>query len=194
MLNKLSKKQEALISVVRDEWLNNFFSLEIVSRPPTFINRDEKYRLHSTYDYAIVLKDGYGLHYVHGVFFSPELFNQFFKEKSFTGKDILQLKNTEQKAVLIQHYGYQQILSDVNAKVIDTYKTKSKVTQKPVICELIEFQLDNTTLRLVKVEDHSVHKITTLGVPIEDSTKTCLGALAWTFGMKEEEYNLLVET
>jgi len=166
----------------------------IISRMPTHIDRDENGRPHSMERPAIEFKDGYSQHYVGGVFFNPELFNNAFIDCSLTAKDILNITNAEQRVVLIKHYGYDFICDELGSKTIDSYDGISQVTGKPVHYDLIDFELDGTNHRFVKVEDHSVHKVVTLGVPVEDGTETCLGAIAWTFGMTEEEYKPELES
>ena len=168
--------------------------LAILCRNPTFIARDEKGRLHCTHDYAIAFRDGYGQHYVHGVAFEPELFQKIFKDKKITAKEILSLKNAEQRACTIQFFGYEKILKEVNAKKLDAWKVKSKITGKMTTSELFEFELEGMKVRFLKVEDHTEHKITTLGVPVEKQTETTKGAIAWTFGMKTEKYNPKIES
>ena len=118
-----------------------------------------------------------------------------FIEKSLTAQDILGCDNTEKKAVLIKEYGYDAIIKEANAKIIDTYHCKSKVTDKMCTYQVLEFKLSDTlNARVISVEDHSTHKKTFLGVPINDQTKTCLGAIAWTFGETEESYTPIIET
>jgi len=166
----------------------------IVSKPPIVILRDEQNRMHNIDNYAIQFKDGYGQHYIHGVFFSPELFDKFFVKKDFNSKDILSLRNAEQKAVLLQEYGFESVIKDIDAKVIDVYNGKSQITGKPVKYELIDFKIDELECRAVKVEDHTMHKIVTLGVPRLKETEDCLGAIAWTFNLTKEEYKLKIES
>ena len=149
--------------------------------------------MHSTEDYAIMFKDGFGLHYVHGVFFNKEDFEKYVKGKKATGQQIIAVKNTEQKAVLIKIYGYEKVLSDLpNLKVLDIYEKVSKITGKNTKCELMEFDLTKTLKhKILKVEDHSTHKITFLGMPRQ--IKTCLEGLAWSFDVKEGDYAKLVQ-
>jgi len=164
-------------------------------KSPSFINRDEKNRLHCITDYALHWDDGYGQHYVHGVFFSPKLFQQFFINKKFKGEDIIKLKNTEQKTAIIQHYGYESIIKSIpNLKTIDTKTVRSKVTNKNTNYQLLEFDLDGQQCRIIKVECHTEHKPTFLGIPIEKQTETCMGAIAWTFGINTDDYLLEMET
>jgi hypothetical protein len=104
------------------------------------------------------------------------------------------LENTEHKTIAIQHIGYDKLLDKLGAKKLDEWITNSVVNGNKAICELFEFELDRSTFRFVKVQDHSTGKITALGVPVIPDTQTAKGAIAWTFGMTEEEYNPTMET
>lgn len=160
-----------------------------VSKPPVLIEMDAMNRLHCEDGYALRFSDGYGQHWFEGVYFEPEVFDKFFKVKDFNAKDILTLRNTEQKAVLIQHHGFDVVEAELKAKsILDVYEGVSVVTGKPLRYELIDCLLEHSYFRFIKVEDHSTHKTVTLGVPIQPSTATCRGAIAWTFGLSEEEY------
>lgn len=180
--------------------LNTEFA--IVCKPPIFLNRDRRGRLDSKQDGAVIFADGYKQYYVQGVNFQPNQYKKFFKDKNFTGIDILNLRNVEQKAIIIQEYGYDKILKEVNANIIDTYTGISKITGKQLNYQLFEFTLkDNLNrwgrflnVRLIQVECHTSHHKVTLGVPINNQTNDCLGAIAWTFGMTKEEYKLNIES
>ena len=171
-----------------------FDKLAILSKNPILLLRDDKYRLHNQEGYAIEWADGYGQNYVHGVYFEEELFDKIFIKKEITGKEILKLKNTEQKAVAIQLFGYDKMIEELNIVKIDTYRVYNTYTGRESVSDLYEFDLDDIRIRFVKVQDHSTGKITVLGVPIEDGTKTVKGAIAWTFGLQENEYCLVKET
>ena len=174
----------------------------IICKPPVFLNRDERHRLNCTHDGAVMFADNYKQFYVEGINFEPKQFDKFFKTKDFTGVDILKLRNVEQKAVIIQEYGYDKILEEVDATVIDTYKGNSKVTGKELSYQLFEFQLEDSldswgrvlNIRLVQVECHTTHHKVTLGVPTIPQTNTCLKAIAWTFNLTEKEYKLNYES
>ena len=174
----------------------------IICKPPVFLNRDERQRLNCTHDGAVMFADSYKQFYVEGVNFEPKQFDKFFKNKDFTGVDILKLRNVEQKAVIIQEYGYDKILDEVDANIIDTYTGTSKVTGKELSYQLFDFVLEDTesrwgrvlNIRLVQVECHTTHHKVTLGVPKIPKTNTCLKAIAWTFNLTEEEYKLAYES
>ena len=165
-------------------WIS-FEGIAIISKPPVFNNFDNKNRLHSINDFAVYFKDGYGQHYVHGVYFSPELFKKCFIEKTIIPQEIISMQNAEQKAVLIQEFGYDFILSELKDKII---------IHNDGIYELFEFKIGNATVRAIKVICPSTKKIFILGVPREKETETCYGAIAWTFGMKKKEYKLFAES
>lgn len=175
-------------------WLP-FSDYAVICMPPTFIRMDERGTLHRLSGPAVVFPDGYKQHWVRGVFFPADLFTKFFEDKSFTGRDILNLWNVEQKSVLIQHYGYDMLMDDLQQKIVlDVDEVISQVTGEPAKGELIDGVLDENRVRFVWVEDHTTHKVVTLGVPIAPETETCRGAIAWTFGMSEEEYTLDFES
>ena len=161
--------------------------------------KDELGRLNNEKGYAVIwrYKKGIiesGLHFVKGVYFQPELFNKIFIKENISSKEIFDLRNTEQKAIAIHHIGYDKFIKELSAKKLDEWVTESAINGNIAVCELYQFDLDRTTLRFVKVQDHSTGKKTVLGVPIEKGTETAKGAVAWTFGRKEEEYNPTIET
>lgn len=176
--------------------------LALASRNPLRLSRDDRGRLHNQEWYAIEWADGYGQNFVHGVFFEPDLFDKLFVKKCITGKDILSFRNIEQKAVAIQSFGYDKLIDELGAKKIDSYKVKNAYTGIESISELYDFEIEHNEGsrvrsirgRFVKVQDHSTGKITVLGVPVSRETETVKGAIAWTFELNENEYNLVVET
>jgi hypothetical protein len=167
-----------------------------ISRPPIELYRNEKGFMHNIKGFAIRFKDGYGLNYVNGVYFDYELFIRAFVKKELSGKDILNLRNTEQKAELIKFYGMNFIINDLkNIKVLDIFKKKSMITNKETECKVFEFEIEkNVFVRYLEVEDHSTHKKTFLGVPREKETETVIGALSWTFNIEPLLYKSIVET
>lgn len=170
-----------------------FEKIVFISRPPISILRDEKHRLHCIEKSAIAYKDSFELFYVHGVYFEKELFEKIFIHKTMTGKDIMRIGNAEQRSAIIQALGYQSIINDLtHVEILDTYViNKNNITYE---YKVFEFELDGNVIRVVEVQDHTTRKKTFLGVPRDEKTKTCMGAIAWTFDMSEDEYILDVET
>lgn len=176
--------------------------LAVVSRNPSRLSRDDRGRLHNHEWYAIEWKDGYGQNFVHGVFFEQDLFDRILFKRDIVGKDILSLRNIEQKAIAIQLFGYDKLMDELGAKKIDSYTVRNAYTGTESVSELYDFEIGHNEGgavrsirgRFVKVQDHSTGKITVLGVPIIRATETVKGAIAWTFGLNEDEYDPIIET
>ena len=165
-----------------------------ISKPPIIVKLDNNKELHSAEGPAIYFEDKTSYYYVYGIPFSEGEYHQYVKGDA-TGRKILSARNVEQKAVLIKLFGYERILTDLDhSRIIDKYEKTSQITGKKTTCQLFEFMIDSATLRVLKVEDHSVHKLTFLGVPRTNQTKTCIGAIAWTFGLKTEDYQPMMES
>jgi hypothetical protein len=162
--------------------------------------RDELGRLSNEKGYAVVWrinKEGRiesGLHFVKGVYFSPELFDKVFIQENVSSEEIFGLKNTEQKAVAIHHMGYDKFIKELGAEKLDTWTTESVINGNIAVCNLYQFKLDGGIMRFVQVQDHSTGKKTVLGVPVIEDTDTAKGAVAWTFGKKASEYCPTIET
>ena len=172
-------------------------NIVILIKNPLYAIGDNRGRLSNKDGYSIEWSDGYGIHFVNGVHFEKELYDSIFTNKTIKGRDILLLENAEQKAIAIQHYGYYNMIEDIGAKKIGEMETMTKVGIGTN--ELYDFEIEGrwgrkARGRFVKVADYSTGKITCLGVPVEESTETVRGAIAWTFGLSEEEYRPVVET
>lgn len=173
-------------------------NIVILIKNPLYAIGDNRGRLSNKDGYAIEWSDGYGIHYVNGVHFGKELYDSIFINKTIKGRDILLLKNAEQKAIAIQQYGYYDMIDDIGAKKIDEMEIMTQVGK--AVNELYDFEIKTDVSwrvlrgRFVKVVDHSTGKVTCLGVPIEKSTETIRGAIAWTFGLNETEYKPVIET
>lgn len=169
----------------------------LVSEMPEYIHRDESGKLHSITESAIRFKDGYELFYINGVKFSKELWEKIISKK-ITPAEILQLENAEQKTVAIRHYGYENILKDLDCKVIDStsvVSSKGQVLKYEVIEVDLKDEVDDDPARFVKVQCWTTNKSTLLRVdPRDNQTKDCIGAIAWTARMTKENYLMDIET
>jgi hypothetical protein len=144
------------------------------------VSFDENNNLHNEKGAAISWK-GFSLNYLHGVFFKKNDFARLVKRRP-NGRAIMAVENAEQKAALIQLWGYERILKSCKSEILDTKKVKSKVDGKTCTYQVLEIKLtERLTHRIVAVECHSTHKKTFLGVRRTEETKTCAGAIASTF-------------
>ncbi|MDH3324144.1 MAG: hypothetical protein OEL89_00735, partial [Candidatus Peregrinibacteria bacterium] len=155
-----------------------------LSRPPLYIHRNEKFRLHSRNSPAIEFKDGFKLYYVDGIHFSESDFNKYFIETP-TANEVLEMKNQEQRAVMIKHVGYKNMKQELKLREIsnhiDAHGNKNSLYESRVLL-----------IKLVKAIDSSTGKPYYLGVP--RSQTDCLEAIAWTFGLTKDEYKKRIES
>ena len=179
---------------------NMFLSIQLdgicfVCKPPIFIERDVHGKLHCEEKSAIVFADGYEQHYLHGIYFEKEIFNKFMVEKDYKPEDILKIRNTEQKAALIDTIGYDKLLDSLHARKIDTYKTNSKYADAPLEYALYDFDFEGRTYRLVQVQDHTPpYKKYYHLVDINSNTRDCLGAIASMWGETKETFINVMES
>lgn len=159
--------------------------------------KDEQGRLHCLDNCAREYSDGRKEYWVDGVQFPADIFDDVLVRKNYSAQQILGMENAEQKSVVIRMVGYDYIINELKVgeyTVLDDVKIRSKVNGKTLYYEVIEFPLSRHNMaRFVKVQDHTTEKITCLGVPRIPQTRTCTGAIAWTFGLDTWNYNPEVE-
>lgn len=182
--DKFNQFKNLLLSGIYDTIQLNGFC--IVSTMPTFISRDNKGRLHNSETSAIKFKDGYELYYHHGVNVPAQWI--CFPE-TLTKEDIVKEGNAEKRRCLMEILGetkYAELLDLVmvdetiyNGRDVILFKTKEKDS---LIDDYIYF---------VKVICPSTARKYYICVPKHSDALT---ALAWTFDMGKNEYQLLIET
>lgn len=96
-----------------------------------------------------------------------------------SAEEVLSAKNAEIRRYLIKRIGYETIKDKVKAVVLHVDGDN----------ELLKFENGEM---YVKVRDSSTDRDYLLFV--DGNHQTCRSAIAWTFGLREEEYNPLIET
>lgn len=100
-------------------------------------------------------------------------------EENLEPQRVLEVKNAEVRRYLIKRVGYEKIKHDVKAEVL----------HKDGANELLKFANGEM---YVKVKDTSTEREYLLFV--EGNHQTCKSAIAWTFGLREEEYQPIIES
>lgn len=95
---------------------------------------------------------------------------------------VLTVQNAEIRRYLIKRIGYENIKGSTNAEVLHRDGTS----------ELLEFNIQGQKERYVKVKDSSTDREYLLYVPAHIAR--CKQGIAWTFNLREEEYNPIIET
>jgi hypothetical protein len=175
-------------------WSVNYFDGSvIISRLPTKVIKDEAGRLHSLTEPAVQWADHLDNHFIHGVSFTPGLWESVVK-KTISAKDAISLPNVEQRTIACQTIGYDTVVAELGARTVDK-ETRPTPDGKALHYQLLEIKLNDDLTRpakFLKVECPSTGKETLLRV--HPSMRKVRTALAWTFGMKPKDYVLDVET
>ena len=103
-------------------------------------------------------KYGYGNRKkVNNVSFTPHQFYTFFMQK-YNLKNIMQIENVEQRAVVIKHYGFENILKEIESKKLDSFREY----------ELYQLDFDsNIKLNILKMKCQSTNREFYIGIPAE---------------------------
>jgi len=100
-------------------------------------------------------------------------------EDDLSPEKVLDIKNAEIRRFLIKRVGYENIKDKVNAEVLHQDGHN----------ELLKFANGEM---YVKVRDTSTEREYLLFV--QGNHKTCKSAIAWTFGLREDEYHPIIES
>lgn len=153
---------------------HNYFTktwkeFEVFSKDKEALNENNRYKVENWFDET----------------WDEECYNNL-KDYTILTKDkidpleVLDVKNAEIRRYLMKRIGFENIKNNVNTKVIHEDGTS----------QLLEINEE----RYVKVKDSSTDREYLLYVEKSNQTQTCKGAIAWTFGLTESEYNPLIET
>ena len=121
--------------------------------------------------------------YVRGVKMPLKKYEQFLAGQ-LPAKDILEIKNSAVRRILVEEFGYARILAEMSHEVIERDGEQELVR--------IVWRLREEPICLVKVKCPSTGAFYTLRVP--PTMKTVKNAVAWTFDVKADEYEPAKET
>lgn len=153
-----------------------------VCRLPSAFKTDTRGVFHAEHGPAISFADGFEIYAWKGLKVPPKIIRE-----AFTGTDILRQENLELRRAMIDIYGFSKFMLDVGAQI----------THSDECGELYTFQLDNETMKMVKVLNSTIEPDGSrreyfLRVPPD--TSTAKQGVAWTFSMDEAEYKPKIET
>lgn len=106
------------------------------------------------------------------------------KGEELTAHDVIQCRNAQIRSHLLKKFGYEKLIEELGAIILHEEGTS----------QLIHIDLGKyiEAIRLVKVQDSTTDEFYLLRVPPD--MKTCNQAIAWTFGLEEDEYDPVQET
>ena len=121
--------------------------------------------------------------YIRNVHIPPKI-NNLIQTRQLTSKDILEITNAGIRRVCLEELGYARFLAQVNHQIIEKEGEYELVR--------IDWHEREEPICLVKVKCPSTGAFYTLRVP--PNIQTVKEAVAWTFGLKANEYSPEKET
>ncbi|MCM8796694.1 MAG: toxin-antitoxin system YwqK family antitoxin [Candidatus Omnitrophica bacterium] len=122
-------------------------------------------------------------YYIRGVVITQRL-QRLLASKELTAETIVRIRNTALRRILLEEFGYERFLQQMNHEVIEKEGEQELIK--------INWHRREEPIYLVKVRCATTGVFYTLRVP--PTMQTVKEAIAWTFGMKKEEYNPDTET
>ena len=149
----------------KESWCFVFFECFIVAcKFPIKVLRDDRERLHSVTQPAVQWRDNCNQYFIHGVGFEKEPWEKIVNRK-LTPKQLFKIKNTDQRFVAINHYGFECVIDKLDKKLLDVGKYGN---------ELFSTKFDQVELKFLTYPD------------IDDPTKQRISFVPPTFNKADE--------
>jgi hypothetical protein len=153
-----------------------FKNAVFICKLPIKVLQDDRGRLHSVTQAAVQWRDGLNNHFIHGVGFERELWKKVVK-RELTPQELLQIKNIDQRFAALNHYGFENVLEQLNSKLIDKSQRGN---------ELYAIRFGRHMLKFLKYTDtvNGTPRVSFVKPEFNDADE----AMAWKHNMTKEEY------
>ena len=159
---------EALVSSVGWTWWHE--NVLVLSDRPKTLKRDDQGRLHCENGPALEYRDGWALHYWHGVSIPKE----WVCGEKPSAKDAISWPQIEQRRAACELVGWANIIEELEARIIDT-------DDDPEVGILMECAIpDAGNQRFLKVVCGTGRSFV---LPVPPSCETALEGNLWTYGI-----------
>lgn len=158
---------------------------------PTALNVDELGNLHCTDGPSLAYRDGTKFFDWHGVEV-PEFV--IMKPETITIDHIEKESNAEVRRVMVERFGLERFIKESGAKVIHKDKDPMNGDQRILYRKEVE---GDESIVMVQVKNSTPEpdgSIKDYFIRVPPTITKAGEAVAWTFGLKEEEYRPLVQT
>jgi uncharacterized protein DUF6745 len=163
-------------------WSIVFFDKVVfICKTPTKVLKEQNGRLHSTTEAAVQWMDGMNDYFIHGVGFDRNLWSKVIK-KELSSKEILQLRNIEQRCIASSMYDPELLLALLEARLINKSERGNELYG-------ISNIIPDRIVKYLKYTDPSTGRVYVCPVPFE--MKKADQAMAWKFQLTPAEYKLL---
>jgi hypothetical protein len=166
-------------------WWWPYERIAILTERPLAVHRDNLGRLHHGEGPALSYPDGWSLYAWRGMPIPAEVAARL---ATLTAADIQAEQNAEVRRVMLEHFGFERYLHDVDARELsrDECGILWRV-EMPGDEPLVMVEVVNAT-----PEPDGTTRTYFLRVPPDQ--RTARSAVAWTFGLTEAEYAPLAQT
>ena len=169
----------------RVHWWWPFENVAILCERPTELHLDDASRLHRGDGPALTYKDGFALHRWHGTAISAEFVQ---KLKTLTPEVIRNEPNAELRRMMLDHYGHDRYILESGAEPIQQDEAgRLWRVEIPGDEAITMVEVVNST-----AEPDGTFRTYWLRVP--PRTNTAREAVAWTFGLSEQDYEPQIQT
>jgi hypothetical protein len=166
-------------------WWWPFEHVAILCERPTELHLDERARLHHGDGSALAYADGFALHRWRGVTIPVEFAQTL---AALTPDVIRNERNAELRRIMLEHYGHDRYIVDSGAEPV----------QQDTAGKLWRVNLPNdepiTMVEVVNSTAEPDGTFHTYWLRVPPHTRTAKEAVAWTFGLSEQEYAPLIQT
>lgn len=162
-------------------WWWSLTDVVIFTERPSYMHRDDEHRLHCEDGPAIMYPDGWHLYAWHGVIVNQQIIEA---PETMTAQQIVDEENAEIKRVMLERYGLENLIRNLNAQKLDAsdFGTLWKADIR-----------EEEPLVMVEVDCPSTDRTYMLRVP--PTMERARQAVAWTFGYDDEmKYQPEVQT
>ena len=166
-----------------------FAKLCLVCDGPFCLQRDEENKLHSAIDAAVKFKGDYEFYFWHGIRIPGEW---IYYPDAISRNTIYLCQNIEQRRALSEILGNEKFVALLDLCIIETDHYNGQ--QVVLLRTRTKDKFVNDYLYYIKVICNSTNRKYYISIPREAFLLNAIGALAWTFGLDADEYQLLIET
>lgn len=157
-------------------WVSFYEDVVVFQDRPNVIKMDDQNRVHCENGPCIQYPDGLSIYCWHGTTIPAEWIED---KESLTAKIALTWDNIEQRRCACEIIGWNKILEELNAKVIDT-------DGDPEIGQLVEVELpDSGKEKFLRVVCGTGRLF---AIPVPPEMKTALEAQSWSWGLSADEF------
>lgn len=179
---ELNKKLDIISQISRQcEWWWAFDDLCVVSQKPIEVHWDDNQQLHGEHGPSVRYADGFSLYTWHGVSIPQEWIET---PESLTAEVALGWDNIEQRRAACEILGWDKVLSELEATVVDE-------DGDPEIGTLLEANFMGEKEKFLKVQCGTGR---TFVLPVPPEMTTALEANSWTYGIDKIEFRPEIRT